>query len=134
MIDISNLDKAQVLAALYNNAKPRGLGFGAAEPQDMTPEEAQEFLNQNTYFDYLKGRPLKTDLEGTSFDPSLYDRDQGGEGSAQRIIDNLRKGIETTRVDQSPSSDDSIGQTVVEQGVEMGVFKDDRYLYIKKTS
>jgi hypothetical protein len=33
MIDISKLDKAAVLAALYNNSKPQGLGFLQATPR-----------------------------------------------------------------------------------------------------
>ena len=37
-IDISGLDKADVLAALYNNSRPLGLGFLHATPEDMTHE------------------------------------------------------------------------------------------------
>ena len=41
MVSIKNLDKAAVLAALYNASKPLGLGFlqFMAEPMDI--EEAQ---------------------------------------------------------------------------------------------
>jgi hypothetical protein len=44
MIDITGLDKAAVLAALYNNAKAQGLGAWQYEPGDMTSEEARAYL------------------------------------------------------------------------------------------
>ena len=40
MIDISGLDKADVLAALYNAAQPRGLGHLQFDPEPMTREKA----------------------------------------------------------------------------------------------
>ena len=57
---------------------------------DMTVAEAEEILNQTTYFDYLKGRVMKVDLSSDdSFEEWLYDRDNG-KGAAQRVIDSLR--------------------------------------------
>lgn len=85
-IDISNRNKAEVLAMLYNKAKPQVLGFLHFTPEHMTTMEAQEILNTGqTDFDYLKGRVMKVDLSGDSFSPRLYDRDNG-EGSALRAI------------------------------------------------
>lgn len=90
MVDIKGLNKAEVLAALYNNSKPLGLGFMHFDPMDMTVAEAEEILNQTTYFDYLKGRVMKVDLSSDdSFEEWLYDRDNG-KGAAQRVIDSLR--------------------------------------------
>lgn len=90
MVDIKGLNKAEVLAALYNNSKPLGLGFLHFDPMDMTVAEAEEILNQTTYFDYLKGRVMKVDLSSDdSFEEWLYDRDNG-KGAAQRVIDLLR--------------------------------------------
>lgn len=90
MVDIKGLNKAEVLAALYNNSKPLGLGFLHFDPMDMTVAEAEEILNQTTYFDYLKGRVMKVDLSSDdSFEEWLYDRDNG-KGAAQRVIDSLR--------------------------------------------
>jgi hypothetical protein len=91
MIDISNLDKALVLAALYNASKPQGLGLLHFDPKPMTREEAQQILderNEYKYFDYLKGRVMKVDISGDNFDPYLYDRDNG-QGTAQKVVDNL---------------------------------------------
>ena len=91
MIDIKGLNKAEVLAALYNNSKPLGLGFLHFDPKEMTVAEAEEIMKQTTDFDYLKGRVMKVDLTSDdSFEEWLYDRDNGN-GAAQRAIDALRK-------------------------------------------
>lgn len=90
-MDISGLDKAQVLASLYNNAKPIGLGALHFEGQGMTLEEAQELLKGGvTYIDYLKGRVMKIDLSGDHIDTFLYNRDNGL-GSAERVLQELSK-------------------------------------------
>ncbi len=94
MIDITGLDKAEVLAALYNKAKPLGLGFLQATSQNMTKEEAQTLISNqggNLYFDYVKGRPLKVDLSSDKISPNLYDRDQG-QGAAETAINSLKSG------------------------------------------
>ena len=90
MINIKGLDKAEVLKELYNNSKVQGLGFLQATSMDMTTEEAKELLEQQTYFDYLRGKIMKIDLSlDEEFEERLYDRDNG-EGSAKRVIDRLR--------------------------------------------
>jgi hypothetical protein len=91
-IDISKLDKAEVLAALYNNSRQLGMGFMHSRGREpMTAEQAREEIAGNTherydgrrsiYFDYLHGRVMKVELGSDSFDPWLYDRDNG-RGSA----------------------------------------------------
>lgn len=90
LIDLKGLDKAAVLAALYNAAKPQGMGFLHYDPKPMDVEEAKEILSRGCFdFDYLKGRVMKVDLSGETLDPRLYDRDNG-EGAAQQAIDSLR--------------------------------------------
>ena len=103
-IDIRGLSKAKVLAALYNCARPQGMGFLHYDPKPMTEEEAEEFLGigddlaqgfgsydrNPLYFDYLKGRVMKVDLSGDTINPVLYDRDNG-EGSAVFAIEYLRE-------------------------------------------
>ncbi len=75
-IDISKLDKAEALAALYNASKTQGLGFiNAPSSQKMTAEEARAEHPESRYFDYLNGRVMKLDLRGDSLDPYLYDRE-----------------------------------------------------------
>lgn len=85
MINIKNCDKAAVLAALYNNSKPLGMGFLHYTPEDMSVEEARELLKKDDYFDYLKGRVMKVDLSTDELNPRLYDRDNGN-GTAHQAL------------------------------------------------
>lgn len=55
----------------------------------MIFEEAMEILKTKTYFDYYKGRVMKVDLSEDTFDPYLYNRDNG-EGLAEKLIEELR--------------------------------------------
>jgi hypothetical protein len=77
MINIENADKAEVLAALYNNSKVQGMGYLQAKPGLMTVDEARELLKETTYFDYLYGKVMKIDLSTSELRPHLYDRDIG---------------------------------------------------------
>lgn len=77
VVDISNKDKAEVLAALYNNSHPHGLGFLQYNPEPMTIEQARELLQQTTYFDYLNGRVMKISLESNTVHTWGYNRDNG---------------------------------------------------------
>ncbi|MDD4476620.1 MAG: hypothetical protein PHY40_00480 [Patescibacteria group bacterium] len=83
------MNKAKVLAALYNNSKPQGMGFLHFDAQPMTEEEAQALLDSGqTYFDYLKGRVMKIDLSGDELETWLYNRDNG-ENAAETVLENL---------------------------------------------
>ncbi len=94
VIDITGIGKPELLAALYNSSKPIGLGFLQATPEPMTYREAEIIIEQQgKRFDYLKGRPLKCDISGDSFDPWGYDRDNGGAGSAFKVIQSVRDGV-----------------------------------------
>ena len=93
MIDIKGKDKATLLAALYNNSIPRGLGMLHFEDKDMTVDEARDIIDSRDEmfkydFDYLKGRVMKVNLSGDEFRGDLYDRDNG-QGSAQRVVDSI---------------------------------------------
>jgi hypothetical protein len=97
-ISIVGLDKAEVLAALYNRARPQGMGFLHYDASNMTVREARLMLNVGDdhsdalrgvgvnrpthYFDYLKGRVMKVNLGGDSFDSALYNRDNGPDEEA----------------------------------------------------
>jgi hypothetical protein len=88
-ISLIGLDKAKVLAALYNASKPQGRGFMKYNPAPMTRETAEQLLQHGTYFDYLSGRVMKVDLSGDELDPWGYDRDNG-QGAAKRVIAALK--------------------------------------------
>ena len=88
IINISGLNEAEVLAALYNNSKTQGLGILHYTPEPMTVQEATEILEETTCFDYLKGRVMKVDLTSDTLDTWGYDRDNG-EGAAYQAISHL---------------------------------------------
>jgi hypothetical protein len=97
MVYIGDLDRAAVLAALYNAAHPQGLSFFHYDPKPMTVEEAREILNKHArggelYIDHLYGRVMKVRISEKEdyIDPRLYDRDHG-EGAAELVIESLRK-------------------------------------------
>lgn len=92
-IDISKLDKAEVLAALYNSSKQQGMGFMHARGREpMTVEEARVELEAagqfGSYFDYLHGRVMKVSLREDVLRTGLYDRDNG-DGAAARALEPL---------------------------------------------
>ena len=91
MLDIRNLDKAEVLVALYNRARVLGNGFMTATPDDMKVEEARDIIRtaRSLYFDYLKGRVMKVDLAGKEVDTRLYNRDNGPEAAEDALLDYL---------------------------------------------
>lgn len=90
VIDISGLDKAEVLAALFNASKQQGMGFlDASGATEMTVDDARKYLSDgHTYFDYLRGRVMKTNLKNDTLDPWGYDRDNG-HGAAKRALAKL---------------------------------------------
>jgi hypothetical protein len=114
MIDISALELAEVLVALYNRATPVEMGWHHYEPADMTLEEAKNIIESHTpsktmkmrdgtmvanyhtdiHFDYLKGRLMKiyflpkVDGDTTTYDfldVTGYDKNYG-EFSAYNIL------------------------------------------------
>ena len=91
MIDISDYNKADVLAALYNNSKSIGLVHLLYKEEDMTKLEAKNIIDAGqSYFDYLYGRVMKVVLKDDSFDPAMYDRDNGP-GAARAAIDSIKQ-------------------------------------------
>ena len=86
-MNIQGLDKAAVLAALFNASRQQGMGFmdkRGAKP--MTVEDARKVLaEQGPYFDYLYGRVMKIGLDEDEMETRLYDRDNG-QGAAERAV------------------------------------------------
>jgi len=91
-MNIAGLDKAEVLAALYNGSRQQGMGFLQTRgAEGMTVEQAREELanNEQQYLDYLHGRVMKISLRGDELDTLLYNRDNG-QGAAEAVIEALR--------------------------------------------
>ena len=76
---------AAALAALYNRARPQGLGHLQHTLGDMAVEEAQKIIDDGrNYFDYLGGRSMKIEI-CDDLDFRLYDRDNGPEAGATAV-------------------------------------------------
>lgn len=98
-VSIVGLNKADVLAALYNASRPQGMGFLHYNPTPMTREQAQAILDRDqTNFDYLSGRVMKLDLSSDDVNVWAYDRDNGA-GTAERAINSLREQGDANSVD-----------------------------------
>lgn len=97
-VNVEHLDRAMVLAALYNGSRPLGMGFLQYDPKPMTTEEARQLLGpepvKDCYFDYLKGRVMKIQMGGNSIETRLYNRDNG-EQAAEKIIESLQNSSDT---------------------------------------
>lgn len=91
VVDISGLDKAEVLLALWKGSHAQGMSFLGLETFDI--EDARKIIaeSKSMYFDYVAGHVIKCDLSGDTFNPRNYDRDNY-EGAAEDVIDALRRG------------------------------------------
>ena len=104
-INIAGLDKAAILAALYNAALSIGAGVFQYNPSPMTVQEARVILSSGTTsFDYFHGRVVKVNLGQDVLDPRDYNRDNGP-GAAERVIDRLRQ---TGEIMPEPTSDENV--------------------------
>lgn len=96
-MNIAGLDKAAVLAALYNGSRQQGLGYlRGAGYLPMTVDQAREEIaarGKDLYFDYLHGRVMKVNLRGDEVATALYNR-YNGDMTAEKIIENLRSPLE----------------------------------------
>jgi hypothetical protein len=104
-VDISGLDKAELLAALVNATKtspfhgpPMTLEQASAIIQDeLSAGEGRPFD-----FDYVDGRPIKCDIGGpriSAYHVARYDRDSG-EGNMARVVGELRAADEQRRAER----------------------------------
>ena len=101
-VDIKGLDKAAILAALWNNARQFFENPSAPQREkdgDMSIEEARQVIEskiacRDGILEYniggLYGRTIKTDLSGDTMDPRSYDYDSGF-GKAEEVIGVLRE-------------------------------------------
>lgn len=102
-IDITGIDRAELLAALWNGTRAVGMGIlGELEAQRAYPElktgMTAAFLRKvfgdkiegDLELDYVAGRPIKVWIVGNNLDrPDLYDRD-AGRGACALIVAALR--------------------------------------------
>ena len=76
LIDISSLDKAAILASLYNKAWNQDQD-GDYSPKEMTLDEAKGILDFCKVITALGGKPLLVDLTSNLLNTSWYDSYNG---------------------------------------------------------
>lgn len=109
MVNIKDLDKAEVLFALWRGSHAQGMSFLGMVNGCLTLEKAKDIVNElkennrPLYFDYVMGHVIKCDITGDEFDDRLYDRDCG-EGRAAEVIEALRN--DTPIEDEMPGDAD----------------------------
>lgn len=118
-INLEGMDKAVVLAALYNASKPQGMGFMQYDPAPMTVEQARQLLERCTYFDYLKGRVMKIDLSGDVLETWGYDRDNG-DGAAQRAINAALQSKDVNNTDIQSTHKEATHQSALDTEDRLG--------------
>ena len=103
-MNITNLDKGEILVILYNNAR-RDI---VTPPTTITPivmsvKEARDIVNHrrirtgNLYFDYLKGRIIRTDLTFDTLDLSMYNSENGINNAEVELLA-LRATVKETKI------------------------------------
>lgn len=87
-VRLNNVTREAALAALFNRAKPQGLGTLQYDKDHvMTEKEARLVLMNGNYVDYLEGRVIKVDFKDPEeIDTTLYDRDNGKDAGEAAIF------------------------------------------------
>lgn len=87
-VRLNNVTREAALAALFNRAKPQGLGMLHYDKAHvMTENEARVVLMNGDYVDYLEGRVIKVDFKNPEeIDTTLYDRDNGKDAGEAAVF------------------------------------------------
>lgn len=87
-VRLNNVTREAALAALFNRAKPQGLGILQYDKAHvMTENEARRVLMNGDYVDYLEGRVIKVDFKNPEeIDTTLYDRDNGKDAGEAAVF------------------------------------------------
>jgi hypothetical protein len=89
-IDITGLDKRELLRMLWENSKPAAFfAMSGMNPPQCNDTEIDKVLSKDCYADYLCGRAIKTSFKTNKLDPRGYDRDNGT-GAMKRVVDSMR--------------------------------------------
>lgn len=96
------LQKEDVLIAMYNSGNPCGMGITQMDNNQMTLEEAKKLFEQQQYFDYIKGIPIKTSFKMYPIiDYQRYD-DYHENGLFLKCIEKLNNNEKINKVQISP--------------------------------
>lgn len=93
-VDISGLDKLQVLKALWMRSVPAAFfkDFPMMIPGFDEKQAKAQLEKPYPYFDYFCGRCIKTSFSTSELDSYLYDRDYG-KGAMEKVVADLRQAL-----------------------------------------
>ena len=94
-IDITGIDKVELLRKLWTGSKPALFfnGFNALS-NNLSPPTFDNIAARvavRKYIDYFQGCCIKLDISGVSVDPHSYDKDAGF-GAFEKIVDSFNCG------------------------------------------
>jgi hypothetical protein len=103
MVDVTGIDRDQLLVALWQNAKPAALFVALGMNPRFNLAQAKRAA-RGTYVEYACGRCIEADVFGdsTTIDPQRYDINFG-RGAFQRVVDALRASENETATQKSRS-------------------------------
>jgi len=87
--DISDIDKYELVRALFEDARPQGMGYLQQSNDRLSDFDILQIEAKGWYVDYVHGRSMKIDISGPTFDTWLYNRDNGS-NRAEEIVKKLR--------------------------------------------
>lgn len=83
-VSIKGVDKVKLVEALYERARPQGMGWLHATSEPLT-RELLEDMAKAPWLDYVRGRVMKLSVAGDTMRVDLYNRDNGG-GAAEEVL------------------------------------------------
>lgn len=89
-VDISGLDKAEVLLALFQASRQLGSGSVWIDRTDLTLEEARNVLKKSYFVDYLYGRHIKIDFTESHIYVAKYDKYAPEGVTVASVVEKLR--------------------------------------------
>ena len=104
IIDISMFDTDRLKLILFYmliNRSTSQTNF-ITRDADITQYELALQCIKKGYIDRFNGRVFKSNINGTTFDTGLYNRDNGI-GAAERIVDYIKKELNLPDIAQAPA-------------------------------
>jgi hypothetical protein len=91
-LDISMFDTDELKLTLFYTLIQKSTTRSQFFTQEMSLSGYTEILKQikKGHIDYYNGISFKSNISGNTFYPNLYDRDNGGPGTAERIVNYIK--------------------------------------------
>jgi len=83
-VSIKGVDKVKLVKALYNRARPQGMGWMHATIEPLTMEVLED-MAKAPWLDYVFGRVMKLSVAEDTMRVDLYNRDNGP-GAAEGVL------------------------------------------------